>query len=99
MLAESGGIRRDNCKSRARIAEPFLVGSGNPAQGFVHLDIRFLEGRSAQTKQVIGQEALAVLRTWFTSSAAKLALQITVELGDIARSSYFKEPDGTFTRQ
>ena len=45
VLAETGGIRHDNCESRARPADPFLVGSGSESDAFVHLDIRFLEGR------------------------------------------------------
>ena len=99
VLEESGGIRRENCKSRARVADPFLVGSGGESGAFVHLDIRFLEGRSAEVKQAIGQLSLDLLLAWFRRSADRLDLQITVEIQDIRRSSYFKYPAGTLTPQ
>lgn len=99
VLAEAGGIRRDNCKSRARPADPFLVGSGSESDAFVHLDIRFLEGRSPEVKQAIGQQSLDLLLTWFRHSADRFRLQITVEIQEIRRSSYFKYPAGTLTPQ
>lgn len=99
VLAETGGIRRDNCKSRARPADPFLVGSGSESDAFVHLDIRFLEGRPAEVKQALGQQALDLLLGWFQNSSDRLQLQITVEIQDIRRSSYFKYPAGTLTPQ
>jgi 5-carboxymethyl-2-hydroxymuconate isomerase len=86
-LAETGGIRRDNCKSRARPADPFLVGSGSESDAFVHLDIRLLQGRPSEVKQAIGQQLLNLLQNWFQHSSDRLRLQITVEIQDIRRES------------
>lgn len=97
LLADAGGIRIGNCKSRAYIAREFYVGSGDEKSGFVHLDIRFLEGRSSHIKQSIGKMARDILIEWFRSSAEELEMQITVEVRDIERSFYFKYPEGTFT--
>lgn len=99
VLVETAGINPDNCKSRSYMVEDFLIGSGSESDGFVHLDIRFLEGRSPEVKQNIGQEALAVLLEWFHEALDKLELQITVEVRDIQRSFYFKYPEGSFTPQ
>ena len=99
ILAETGGIRRANCKSRARIAQPYLVGSGGEADAFVHLEIRFLEGRPAEVKQAIGEASLDLLQAWFQDPLQRLELQITVEIQDIQRASYFKFPAGTLTPQ
>lgn len=99
VLMETGGIELENCKSRSYKVDDFLVGSGRKSGGFVHLDIRFLEGRSFEIKRKIGQQSLDVLLEWFHDMAEKLDLQVTVEIKDITRSFYFKHPEGTFTPQ
>lgn len=99
VLAETGGIKLENCKSRAYRAENFMVATGRESDGFVHLEIRFLEGRSPQVKRNIGQEVHDILMEWFHDSVEKMQLQITVEVRDIRRSFYFKYPEGTFTPQ
>ena len=95
ILLEDGGIPIANCKSRARRCETFLVAEGGPAAAFVHLDLRFLEGRSPEVKRAIGEAALEALREFFPRSVAGVEVQVTVEIRDIARASYFKFPRGT----
>lgn len=97
VLVNTGGIKLENCKSRAYASRDFLVGSGDEASGFVHLDVRFLEGRSTEVKQAIGQEMRDLLIEWYLSETDTPALQITVEIRDIGRSLYFKFPEGTLT--
>lgn len=99
ILHERAGIRLDNCKSRALRRDEFYIGDGHPSNAFVHLDIRFIEGRSEDVKQSVGTASLKRLKQFFEKSMARLDLQITVELGDIQRSSYFKFPEGTLTAQ
>lgn len=99
ILHERAGIRLDNCKSRALRRDEFYIGDGHPSNAFVHLDIRFIEGRSEDVKQSVGTASLNRLKQFFEKSMARLDLQITVELGDIQRSSYFKFPEGTLTAQ
>ncbi len=94
ILAEVGGIDRANCKSRVRIATDYLVAEGIRNDAFIHLDVRFLEGRSPELKQVMGERMLETLREWFSGSAEEFALQITVEIQDIERTGYFKWADG-----
>ena len=57
--------------------------------------VRNTEVAIAQVKQAIGQQSLDLLLAWFRRSAARLDLQITVEIQDIRRSSYFKYPAGS----
>ena len=97
VLNETGGIRLENCKSRARRLDSYAVGDGNPENAFLHLDVRFMEGRSEATKQAIGNELLQILKDEFLVSS--LDLQITVEIRDILANSYFKHPEGTLTLQ
>lgn len=96
-LVDTCGVSIENCKSRAYVARDFYVGDGSGESGFVHLDIRLLEGRSSGTKRAIGQAAGRILVEWFEASAGKPELQVTVEARDIDRRVYFKFPEGTLT--
>ena len=97
VLNETGGIRLGNCKSRTRRLDSYAVGDGSPDNAFLHLDVRFMEGRSEATKRAIGQELLQILKQEFPDT--NLDLQITVEIRDILANSYFKHPEGTLTPQ
>ena len=99
ILADVGGIRLENCKSRAYAAHNYLIGAGDNNAGFVHLDIRFVEGRSPEAIDSMGQELLKHLLSWFDVSQKSLDLQITVEIQDIQLARYFKYPAGTLTPQ
>jgi len=99
VLHELGKINLENCKSRARIASDYLVGDGNLEEAFVHLEIRFLEGRSDELKARLGGEILAILEHNFLIAGNPSKLQITVEISDIIKSSYFKFPAGAFSKQ
>ena len=97
VLNETGGIRLANCKSRSRRLDTYAVGDGSPDNAFLHLDVRFMEGRPDEVKRTIGNELLQILREDF--SEAGLDLQITVEIRDIMGNTYFKHPEGTLTPQ
>ena len=93
VLAEGGGIRIGNCKSRAVRLDTYRVGGGEPV-AFVHADLRFLEGRSSEVKTQLGARILEILNETFGSRESP-EVQITVEIRDIARQGYFKIPAGT----
>ena len=97
VLQETAGIKIENCKSRGRVAEKYLVANGESTRAFVHLDVRILEGRSGELKRELGYQLLDTLREHFSSAEAALDLQTTVEIRDIERASYFKHPAGTLS--
>lgn len=97
IIVDTASIRIENCKSRAIPLRDFHIADGRPGRAFVHLSVRFLEGRSAETKQSIGQQCLEVLREYFGNATDGLDMQFTVEMGDIQRQSYFKFPTGTLS--
>jgi 5-carboxymethyl-2-hydroxymuconate isomerase len=97
-LNRIGGIRLENCKSRARVADHYYIGDGNPANAFVHLDVEFVRGRSAEIKKAIGQECLELVKRYYHLQLSDL-LQITVKIDDIALDFYFKDPAGTLNYQ
>ena len=96
-LAKIGEIRIENFKSRVYVAERYFIGSGEDRDGFVHLDIRFLEGRSDEVRQRIGKEAVRILVERCQPLNPTLDLQVTAEVRDIVRACYFKHPEGTLT--
>ncbi len=98
-LHETAGIRLDNCKSRATRIDEFYIGDGHPSNAFVQLSIRFVEGRSSETKTKVGNQCLALLKQFYQKSVARMDLQATVEICDIHLEEYFKYPEGTFTTQ
>jgi 5-carboxymethyl-2-hydroxymuconate isomerase len=89
-LAEIGGINIDNCKSRAFPLETFLIANGHSDQGFIHLEVKFLEGRSPELKKMIGKKLLHEIKKMFTDSPSNQKIQITVEILDIINENYFK---------
>ena len=95
MLESVAGIKIGNCKSRWRLVEEWVVGDGEGEGAFLHLDLRFLEGRSLDKKQAVGAGAVELLRAHFEAAFETLDLQITVDVQDIRRSTYFKYPPGT----
>ena len=95
VLAGVAAIPVGNCKSRAIRLEEYYVGDGLGRGAFVHLTVRFLAGRAPELKEQIGRRCLAVLEAAFAPSLGELDLQITVELQDIERPTYFKIPEGT----
>lgn len=97
VLATLGGVRIQNCKSRAiRLAE-FHIAEGAPEEAFVHLRASVLDGRTVEWRQHLGERLLEVLKTHYAPAAAHFRLQITVHMAEIERRSYFKWPEGTFT--
>ncbi len=93
VISEVGNIDIKNFKSRAVKRENFFVGTGSSADAFMHVEFKLLEGRSDELKNKICKTLLELLKENFNESVSKLNLQITVELLDIKKSSYFKHPD------
>jgi 5-carboxymethyl-2-hydroxymuconate isomerase len=95
LLNAVAGIRPENCKSRWREVDAWVVGAGDSDSAFVHLEIRFLEGRSMEVHQAVGEGAMGILKDHFLSNREGVDLQITVEVQEIRKATYFKYPPGT----
>jgi 5-carboxymethyl-2-hydroxymuconate isomerase len=97
LLEKEAGIALENCKSRHREARVSLVGSGGPGKAFAHLDIRLLEGRTQEVLGRVGRVALQALTAFLAEAGEGLDLQITVEVQELRRATYFKHPPGTLS--
>lgn len=97
------GVNLENCKSRCYPLEDFFVGGGDRdnsrESGFIHLEVRFIEGRSSDTKQTLATELNELLREHFAAACSGFDMQFTVEVGDIRLEEYAKYPEGTLTDQ
>lgn len=90
-IAGLTGIETQSCKSRVLTLESYCVGNGDENQAFAHLTIRIFAGRSPAVKTELGRAALALLKHHLAASRDDLNVQLTVELRDIDRESYFKD--------
>jgi 5-carboxymethyl-2-hydroxymuconate isomerase len=89
-LVAAGPFALADVKSRVYRAERFAIADGGEREAFVHLELRILEGRDADTRRAAGEHMLGVLRRAFARSLAELDLQITVEICEMGRGNYFK---------
>ena len=99
ILQNTGGINRNNCKSRVIPLDNYFIADGADHHSFVHLAIKFMEGRTLTTRQAIGEQCLSLLQDFFSQSVNHQSIQITVEVGEIALDSYHKYPKGSLTKQ
>ncbi len=90
VLAGAAGINITNFKSRARCLDTYHVGEGKAGSAFVHLVVELFEGRSVELKREIGGRGIEVLKKHFARSLSDLDLQITLQMRDIQRQTYFK---------
>ena len=93
-LEEMAGARIENSKSRSRAVETYIA-DGDPSHAMVHLEIRFMEGRSTEAKAELTARCLEILRDAFATAGEERQLQISVEISDIDRATYSKFPAGT----
>jgi 5-carboxymethyl-2-hydroxymuconate isomerase len=90
ILVDVGGIRIENCKSRAILLDDYLIGAGSSEGAFVHLEVRLFEGRSVAVKREMGKRFINLLGEYFETALAESGLQITVQIIEMQKESYFK---------
>ena len=95
VLVEVGGLKIGNCKSRAVRLDSYHVGDGAGNSAFVHVDIRFLEGRPPDVKNEISRAVLEILVDAYGPAVGGGDVQLTVEVRDIERNTYAKFPAGS----
>jgi 5-carboxymethyl-2-hydroxymuconate isomerase len=88
ILVEVAEVEIGNCKSRAIELGDFVMADDAGDEGFVHLDLRILSGKTPATKTELGRRLLEELRQAYASG--ELAMQLSIEIRDIDRDAYFK---------
>jgi len=98
-VRDIAGVKIENCKSRAYVASDYRVGTDDENSAFIHLSVRFIEGRSAERKQVLGASLCQLLRDAFGVGDTDEHVQVTVEVSDIRLDEYCKFPAGSLSKQ
>ena len=86
VLISHAKVKPENCKHRATQLQDYLCTIENHPGGFVHLEISLLSGRSEEIKSIIGEECGQIIQSFIKNLTE---LQLSVELRDMDRSSYF----------
>jgi 5-carboxymethyl-2-hydroxymuconate isomerase len=87
-LIAIGQFLAADIKSRVIEHQNFLIGTGEPGQSFVTLNLQILDGRSDETKRELSRMALDVLVAAFPRSLAEQKCSIAVQVSEIHRASY-----------
>ena len=88
ILTKNTTIQSSNCKSRAIKIKNHHMDS-KQHDGFIHLDIILLEGRSNDVKKTIGRETLDLLKDYFQKKSNDNIPQISLEVREINKNNYF----------
>ena len=99
LVSQVAGIQIENCKSRILEHSRYITGSGGDNKAFVHLEVALLEGRSRVLKAEMGNHLLTMLQTQLLPENSNVELQVTIEIRDMDRTTYFKYPKGTISTQ
>lgn len=81
------------CKTRIVRSDTLIIADGDPAQSFVHCDLRILTGRTQEQKTALGQAVHAELMSGLTSYDGPA--QISVEIGNLDKPNYIKTTLGS----
>ena len=89
ILNKVADISLANCKSRSIQINDYHIGSGNHKIGFVHLEIKLLEGREKEIRNQIGRESMEIMRLYFTEYTKKCNIQFSIEILEMKKEDYF----------
>ncbi|USP41765.1 5-carboxymethyl-2-hydroxymuconate Delta-isomerase [Acinetobacter sp. XS-4] len=91
ILIETELFSPEDIKSRARKDDVFLIGLGTD-QAYIHVKAYILSGRTAEQKQLIGDQVLTVIsQKNYLQEDVNQPIQLCVELIDMPREDYFKQ--------
>ena len=89
ILNKVADISLANCKSRSIQINDYQIGSGTHKIGFVHLEIKILEGREKEIRNQIGRESMEIMRSYFKEYTTKCNIQYSIEILEMKKEDYF----------
>ena len=90
-IEETGLFNINDIKSRYVVHTNYVIGDGDVNRAFVTLNVAILSGRNQETKNMISNKCLEILRPIFRESMKKLKFSLTVQITEIDKESYAKE--------
>ncbi|MEV0224237.1 isomerase [Streptomyces sp. NPDC050704] len=91
MVAETAAAKIEACKTRFRVTEDVVVGADVVGHGLVHVGLALLPGRSDETKSLLTERTLELLRV-HVKQVDGLVLHASAEVRDL-EASYQKFVD------
>ena len=88
IIMQAAKVKFENCKSQAIRIKNYHIGSRNKNEGFVHLNIKILEGRTEKIKKHIAQESLKALKSYFKNTKVH-NIQYSIEIQEMKKGNYF----------
>ena len=86
VLVKNARIKSENCKSRAIELKNYYSTGNNHSDGFIHLEISLLSGRTESVKKNIGRECHRIILSFIENIAE---VQVSMELRDMDKYNYF----------
>jgi len=90
-LAETGLFNVNDIKSRVVVHNDYFIGDGDEKRAFVALNVAILSGRAQETKNMISNKCLKVLKLIFAESFNQLKFSLTVQITEMDKESYARE--------
>ena len=88
IIIQAAEVKYENCKSRAVKIKDYYIGSKNNNEGFVHLKIKILEGRTEKIKNKIAKKSLKTLKSYFKNTKVH-NIQYSIEIQEMKKGNYF----------
>lgn len=83
LLAQSLPTQLESCKSRLLVHDVYRVGDGVHHNGFIHLDVRVLPGRSKEVIDTTAKDLLKLLQKHFAQTLFTLKPSVSVEIATL----------------
>ncbi|OGU55903.1 MAG: hypothetical protein A2V66_18300 [Ignavibacteria bacterium RBG_13_36_8] len=90
-LDETKMFSLNDIKSRIIVHDDYCVGDGDPSRAFVTLNVSIISGRDSDTKKIISDLCLDLLKKHFSESLKRLKLSLTVQISELDKDSYGRE--------
>ena len=89
ILIKYTNVKSENCKCKIIKVNEYYLKSNKLKEGFIHLDIKILEGRSKDIINQIGEKSIKVLQLFFQAYTKDTPLQYSIEIQEMKYSNYF----------
>ena len=76
-------------KARLLPVSQFEIGSAPANRGFVHVQLRWMQGRSDEARKQVSDQMAAVLHR-LVPRPAGVMVQLSVDIGDMDKGCYYK---------
>lgn len=83
ILAETLPTKISSCKSRAVVCQNYFLGDGNANNGFVHLSVGVLKGRSEETLAATANKLLEALSNFLDDQMKSINIDISIAISEL----------------